>query len=129
MSTTANAEPTIDHSAAIRSEVEADVRRLIERCNADIRGWWNEGERLLNGASPGPRYLKLGYTVAMHRGQDLYRDGDVVAGLRVSIDRHANRSITVYGDYVWLETERWDEVEGDTRTTEIERRVCETTTW
>ena len=37
MSTATLAEPTIDHSAAIRAELEAEVRKLIERRQAEAR--------------------------------------------------------------------------------------------
>ncbi len=129
LSATPSAPPS--YAATIRAEIAADVRKLIGRCHAELRGWRDADWRPIGRAEADvhPRYLKLGYTVAMHQGQDLYRDGDMIEGLVVSIDRWANRSITVYGDYAWFETDGWDDIEDESRVVEDERRVQQTITW
>lgn len=136
MSTTTIAAPAIGHSVAIRAEIEADVRALIERCYAQEDVWRAEGWEIpADRDGPTPRYLSIGYTIAMHRGRDLYREGDLIAGLPVTISRRANRSITVSCDPVWVEMEDLsvDSVDSDDcddcRTRSEERTVSETITW
>jgi hypothetical protein len=111
-----------------RAQIEREVRELIGRCRREIASWQSDDWEVMGG-DPAPRYLKLGYTIAMHKGRDLYRDGDTIAGLPVVIDRYASRSITVFGDYVWVESHQWDDLMDDTRSVEEERRVEQTLTW
>ena len=80
------AEPVVDYSATIRAEIEGEVARMLEsfhrsrRCDPSMRP---------------ARYVVLGYTVAAHRGRILYRDGDIIHGLPVKINRSASRLIEV----------------------------------
>lgn len=92
-----------DHSAAIKAEIEAAVRALVAR----VSGYRPSGEEWEPTEDIVPQRVELGYTVAMHRGRDLYRDGDTIAGLPVVIDRYASRSIAVYAGEVEFEREVW----------------------
>jgi len=117
-----------DHSAAIRAEMEADVRQLIQEVRRQPRDWFNDHDWEVIGSNPEPCRVILGYTVAMHRGRDLYQNGDIICGLPVVIDQYASREIRVESDDVEVvrEVEVDDEDgggyslqhEGDTRRAE-----------
>lgn len=69
---------SIDH---IRNQITSEVRRLISE--------------LPFGQ---PVSVSIGYITNSHRGYPVYRDGDVVEGLTVQIDKSRPNEITVHGD-------------------------------
>ena len=78
-----SAMPTVDYAPVIRAEIE----REIERLKRDLvsRGW-----------VPAPTHATVGSIIALHKGERVIQEGEVMAGLPVSIDAAFPRTITVY---------------------------------
>lgn len=74
--------PTVDYGATIRAELERDVEKLLRRVN-------------LTAPSNAAKRVVVGYTAAMHRGRDVVKTGDMLAGLPVVVSREANREVSV----------------------------------
>ena len=80
-----SAMPTVDYAPVIRAEIE----REIERLKRDLEAKHN----------PRATRATVGYLRVMHRGEQLVQDGEMLAGLPVTIDRAYLGTIAVYNAY------------------------------
>lgn len=94
-----------DYADTIRSEIARDVLKLIERvANWSPPGGWER----VDDDEDGFTYIELGYMVNLHRGRDLYCEGDLIEGLPVRLhtrhgDPYPTRSIAVCANDVLYE--------------------------
>lgn len=70
----------MDYTPVIRAQISNDVKRLRTEIRADR----------LDGVS-------VGYLINSHKGMPVFSEGDIIEGLRVSIDRQNPRSVTLRG--------------------------------
>ncbi len=118
-----------DYTAVIRAQIERDVAKLRfhmerngQRHHPD--GSWSEDDVVA-------QYVEIGYLINLHHGQAMFKEGDMVAGLPVSIDGTCPRTIRVCAHGVRFVQDVEDYVEGELRVTQrtFSRDLYEETTW
>lgn len=102
------------------------MRRLVQQLCEYTEGEWEPSDGV---GEIVPEYVNLGSLVVMHRGRDLYRDGDLIEGLPVRIGACPNRTIEVCADRVTMVRGGWQEDENWVVSDRREQNVCVRTTW
>ena len=119
-----------DYSAVIRAQIEKDVARLRFRMERNGQqhhpdGSWSEDDVVA-------QYVEIGYLINLHHGQALFKEGDMVAGLPISLDGTHPRTIRVCADGVCFvrDVEGYD-AEGEPQVVQQTHRkdLYEETTW
>lgn len=94
-----------DYSSTIRGEIEVDVKRLlgVMANGGGVRtdGWYEDEPIIV-------RSIHIGYVMNLHRGHDLFSDGDTLCGLPVVIDREYPRRLWLDAGEVGCSREEWD---------------------
>lgn len=72
-----------DYTATIRAEIERDVLALKQRLERS----YPMDDCPTHEAGARAQYVELGYLVNSHRGQAIYVEGDLIAGLPVRLAR------------------------------------------
>lgn len=105
----------MDHVPVIRAQIARDIAAL---------------KREFRSAEP--EYVTVGYLIATHRGQDIVKEGELIEGLPVRIDRVQMRTLSVRADQVGF-SEDYDTEDNDgrlvVRTRYWTEDVVHSTTW
>lgn len=95
----------MDYAPTIRAEIEEAVARLKRR----LEGTTSDGIGYVDGEVKA-QYVELGWQVNTHKGRDVYREGETICGLPVSIGGVPARTVRVGADAVPM-AEEYDAVD------------------
>jgi hypothetical protein len=101
------------YEAQIRAEIEREVGVLVDRLKRRYSADYMPVEPIE------PDYVEIGYAINLHRGKELFREGDRIGGVPVRIIRYNPRLIAACADkveFTWEEeVQDEDDVDDDGR--------------
>ncbi len=119
-------EPLPDYSSTIRAQLEREVQGLrfaMEREGNYIDHYeWPLDDVVA-------QYVRVGYLNALHHGQSVINEGDMLGGLPVRIDRYNSRTISVGADNVCFARDYDADEDEPSEYETIYKNLVKQTTW
>lgn len=90
--------PIVDYAPAIRAELEREIGQLKEKMEGNGQVWF--GDNIYSEDDVKADRASVGYLINLHHGIPVIYEGEVLAGLPVSIDSEHPRAVRVFADQV-----------------------------